>query len=126
MRHKIDGRQLGRNTGARKALFCNLVTSLFEHDKIVTTHAKAKEARRVAEKLITKAKKNSVHARRQIARIVKKKDVVKRLFDDIVSRLKDSNNGGYTRIVKIGYRKGDNAPLVLLEIIDPSDKPQKN
>ena len=62
MRHKIDGRQLGRDTGARKALFKNLVTSLFEHDKIVTTHAKAKEARRVAEKLITKAKKNSIHA----------------------------------------------------------------
>ena len=124
MRHKIDGRQLGRDTGARKALFKNLVTSLFEHDKIVTTHAKAKEARRVAEKLITKAKKNSIHARRQIARVIRKKEIVKRLFDEILSKLKDCNNGGYTRIVKIGYRKGDNAPLVLLEIIDPADKPQ--
>ncbi|MGA1823871.1 MAG: 50S ribosomal protein L17 [bacterium] len=125
MRHKIDGRQLGRDIDARKALFRNLVTSLFEHDKIVTTHAKAKEARRIAEKLITKAKQDSIHARRQVARVIRKKDIVKRLFNDIVNKLKDCNNGGYTRIVKIGNRKGDNAPLVLLEIIDPADKPKK-
>jgi len=125
MRHRVDGRQFGRDTDARRALFRNMVTSLFEHDKIVTTQAKAKEIRRIAEKLITKAKKNTLHVRRQVSSFVTKKSVVKRLFDDILKKLSDSNNGGYTRIVKIGFRKGDNAPLVLLEIVDPSDTPRK-
>ena len=126
MQHRIDGRKLGRDSGARRSLLKNLVTSLFEHDKIVTTEAKAKEVRGIAEKLITKAKKNTLHVRRQVASVVNQKRVVKRLFDEILTKLENSNNGGYTRIVKIGNRKGDNAPLVLLEIVDPSDKEQKH
>ena len=119
MRHKVDGRKFDRNTGARKALFRNLITQFFKHDRIVTTEAKAKEVRRLAEKLITKAKREDLHARRQVLRVVTDKGAVKRLFDVILAKVSNRNSGGYTRIIKIGNRKGDDAPMALLEILEP-------
>jgi len=125
MRHKVDGRKFDRNTGARKALFRNLVTQFFMHDRIVTTEARAKEIRRIAEKLITKAKGEDLHARRQVLRAVPDKEAVKRLFDIILAKVSDRNTGGYTRIIKIGPRKGDDAPMALLEIIEPGSGQKK-
>jgi large subunit ribosomal protein L17 len=125
MRHKVDGRKFDRNSGSRKALFRNLVTQFFKHDRIVTTEAKAKEIRRIAEKLITKAKGEDLHARRQVLRVVPDKEAVKRLFDIILAKVSDRNTGGYTRIIKIGPRKGDDAPMALLEIIEPGSGQKK-
>ena len=119
MRHKVDGRKFDRNTKTRKTLFRNLITQFFMHDRIVTTEAKAKEVRRLAEKLITKAKKEDLHARRQVLRVVSDKGAVKRLFDVILAKVSNRNTGGYTRIIKIGNRKGDDAPMALLEILEP-------
>lgn len=126
MRHKVHGRKFDRNSGARKALFRNLVTQLFEHDRIVTTQAKAKEVRSIAEKLITKAKREDVHSRRQVLRFVTNKKVVNRLFDTIIIKLSEKNQGGYTRILKLENRKGDDAPMALLEIIEPGEKHAKH
>ncbi|MGA1842400.1 MAG: 50S ribosomal protein L17 [bacterium] len=128
MRHKVNGRKFDRNTGARKALFRNLITQFFKHDRIVTTEAKAKEVRRLAEKLITKAKREDLHARRQVLKVVNDKGAVKRLFDVILAKVSNRNTGGYTRIIKIGNRKGDDAPMALLEILEPGSgqaKPKK-
>jgi len=97
-------------------MLSNLVTSLFEKGRIRTTQAKAKEGRKLAEKLITFAKRGDLHARRQVLRTVRDKPVVKRLFDEIGPRFAD-RNGGYTRIVKLGPRLGDRAPMVLFEIL---------
>jgi len=94
----------------------NLVTSLFEHERVETTVMKAKEARRVAERLITLGKKGTLHARRRAASVLLKKSVVKKLFDEIAPRYTD-RNGGYTRILRVGYRKGDGAPLAFLELV---------
>ncbi|MBN2373486.1 50S ribosomal protein L17 [bacterium] len=126
MRHKVDGRKFDRNTAARNALFRNLVTQLFKHDRIVTTEAKAKEVRRLAEKMITHAKKESLHARRQVLRVLTEKAAFNRLFDVILAKLSGCNSGGYTRIIKIGNRKGDDAPMVLLEIIEPGAGKRKS
>ncbi|GAB6064409.1 hypothetical protein JCM30394_31420 [Deferrisoma palaeochoriense] len=117
MRHRKAGRKLGRSTAHRKAMLRNLVTSLFEHGRVKTTDAKAKEARRVAEKLITLAGEGTLHARRQALAYVRGRDAVARLFEEIAPRYKD-RPGGYTRIVKLGYRRGDNAPVSLLELVD--------
>jgi large subunit ribosomal protein L17 len=128
MRHKVSGRKFDRNTGSRKALFRNLITQFFKHDRIVTTEAKAKEVRRLAEKLITKAKKEDLHARRQVLRVINDKGAVKRLFDVILAKVSNRNTGGYTRLIKIGNRKGDDAPMALLEILEPGTgqaKPKK-
>jgi large subunit ribosomal protein L17 len=125
MRHKVDGRKFDRNSGARKALFRNLVTQFFMHDRIVTTEARAKEIRRIAEKLITKAKGENVHARRQVLKVIPDKEAVKRLFDIILAKVSDRNTGGYTRIIKIGPRKGDDAPMALLEILEPGSGQKK-
>jgi len=120
MRHRVAGRKFDRNSGARKALFRNMVTQLFKHDRIVTTLSRAKEVRSIAEKLITKAKKEDLHSRRQVRKIVTEKAAVKRLFDIIIAKLSGKNSGGYTRIIKLGKRrKGDDASLALLEIIEP-------
>ena len=94
----------------------NLVTSLLEHERIETTVSKAKEARRVAERMITLGKKGTLHARRRAASVILKKSVVKKLFDEIAPRYED-RNGGYTRILRVGYRKGDGAPLAFLELV---------
>jgi large subunit ribosomal protein L17 len=106
-------------------MLSNLVTSLFENGRIQTTEAKAKEGRRLAERLVTFAKRGDLHARRQVLRTVSDKTVVKRLFDEIGPRFTD-RPGGYTRIVKIGPRLGDRAPMVLFELIgEPKASPKK-
>lgn len=116
MRHRIAGRKLGRDTSHRRALLRNLVTSLFENGKVSTTDAKAKELRRVAEKLITLGKRGSLHARRQALAYIRKRSVVTQLFSEISPRY-SQRPGGYTRIIKLGNRRGDNAPLSLLELV---------
>ena len=103
MRHKKKGRALNRTRSHRKWLLSNLITGLFVHEKIVTTIAKAKEARPLAEKLITFAKRGDLHARRQVLRFIRDKDVVSKLFESLGVRFKD-RPGGYTRIIKIGNR----------------------
>ena len=116
MRHKVKGRKLNVTSSHRKALFRNLVIALIENERIITTDQKSKEARRIAEKLITIAKKNDVHSRREAMKILNSKTAVKKLFDDIGPRYTE-RNGGYTRILKVGYRKGDSASLSLFELV---------
>ncbi|MBM3295945.1 MAG: 50S ribosomal protein L17 [Candidatus Aminicenantes bacterium] len=116
MRHLVKGRKLRRTTAHREMLLRNLVTSLFEKERIRTTVAKAKEARPVAEKAITLGKKGTLHARRQALRMVTKEAAVVRLFDAIAPRFIE-RPGGYTRIVKIGPRKGDGAEMAVLELL---------
>jgi large subunit ribosomal protein L17 len=116
MRHKLAGRRLGRTTSHRMAMFRNMVTSLFEHERIVTTAEKAKELRPIAEKMITLAKKNDLHARRQALSFIRSKDVVEKLFTDIKDKFSD-RKGGYTRILKTGIRKGDAAEMAIIELV---------
>jgi large subunit ribosomal protein L17 len=107
---------LGRDTSARKALLRNLVTSVVENERIITTVTKAKAARPIVEKMIGLAKQDTLHTRRQAAAFLQTKDSVKKLFDKLGARF-GQRNGGYTRIVKIGPRKGDGAELVMLELV---------
>lgn len=116
MRHKIAGRRLGRTTSHRVAMFRNMVTSLFEHERIVTTTEKAKELRPIAEKMVTLAKKGDLHARRQALSFIRSKDVVEKLFTDIKDKFSD-RKGGYTRILKTGVRKGDAAEMAIIELV---------
>ena len=116
MRHLVQGRKLQRNSAQRRALLRSLVTSFLEKGRIRTTLAKAKETRPLAEKMITLAKRNTLHAKRQALRFVYKKEVVKKLFDEIGPRFSE-RPGGYTRIVKIGARSGDGAEMALLEMV---------
>ena len=116
MRHRKSGRKLGRTTSHREAMFRNMVTSLFEHERIVTTTPKAKEARRLADKMITLAKKGDLHARRQALSFIRSKDVVAKLFDVIQLKFVD-RNGGYTRIIQTGVRQGDAAAMAILELV---------
>lgn len=114
MRHKVEGRTLGREKGHRKAVLRNLVSSLIIHERIKTTHAKALEARRVAERVITYAKKGTVHHQRLMYAVLQNRDLVKKVMNDVVPKLAD-REGGYTRVVKNGFRRGDAAPMALLE-----------
>ncbi|HNR69336.1 MAG TPA: 50S ribosomal protein L17 [bacterium] len=116
MRHLKSGRKLGRTASHRKALLDNLATEVFRHKSIITTTPKAKEARSSIERLITFAKKGDLAARRQVMRTVNDKTVVKELFESIAPKFVE-RNGGYTRIVKLGFRNGDNAPLAILELV---------
>jgi large subunit ribosomal protein L17 len=116
MRHRNSGRKLGRTTSHREAMFRNMVTSLFEHERIVTTTPKAKEARRLADKMITLAKKGDLHAKRQALSFIRSKDVVAKLFDVIKLQFAD-RNGGYTRIIQTGVRQGDAAAMAILELV---------
>jgi large subunit ribosomal protein L17 len=116
MRHRKAGRKLGRTAAHRKAMLRNMVTSLFEHERIVTTVPKAKEARRVADKMITLAKRGDLHARRQAHSYIQSKDVVAKLFDEIQGQFTD-RQGGYTRIIRTGVRQGDAAPMAILELV---------
>ena len=116
MRHLVKGKRLRRNTAHRRALLRNLVTSFLEKERIRTTLAKARATRPLAEKMITLAKKNTLHARRQALRFIFKKTVVKKLFDEIGPRFSE-RPGGYTRIVKVGPRAGDGADMAILELI---------
>ncbi len=116
MRHKKDGRQLGRNTGHRRALFRSLVTSLLDIERIETTEAKAKEISSIAEKMITLGKRDDLHARRQALAYIRTKEVVAKLFDDVAKRF-NGRNGGYTRIIKTRNRLGDGAPMAMVELV---------
>jgi len=116
MRHGKSSRKLGRTSSHRKAMFRNMVTSLFEHERIVTTEQKAKELKPIAEKMITLAKRGDLHARRQALSYMQSKDVVGKLFDEIQNQFAD-RQGGYTRIVKTGIRQGDAAPMAIIELV---------
>jgi large subunit ribosomal protein L17 len=120
MRHRKDGFKLGRLTQHRWALFRNLLVALFRHERITTTEAKAKAVRGLAEHMVTLAKRENLHARRQALSMVPDAEVVGTLFDTIAARF-SARNGGYTRIVKLGMRPGDNAPMVLLELVDRAE-----
>ena len=126
MRHGKANYKLGRLTQHRWALFRNLLVALFRHERITTTEAKAKAVRGAAEHMITLAKRENLHARRQVLTMVPDAAVVGTLFDTIAARFSD-RNGGYTRIIKTGRRPGDNAPMVILELVDraETDKDRK-
>ncbi|KAB0664656.1 50S ribosomal protein L17 [Oryzomonas japonica] len=124
MRHNKAGRRLGRKTSHREAMFRNMVTSLLNHEKITTTDAKAKEIRSVAEKMITLGKRGDLHAQRQAASYIREKSVVTKLFSAIAPRYKD-RPGGYTRIIKLGIRQGDTAPISLIELVEEEMKTAK-
>jgi large subunit ribosomal protein L17 len=128
MRHRRGGSKLGRLTAHRWALFRNLLTGLFTHERITTTLAKAKALRPLADHMVTLAKEDTLHARRQALTLVPDVTVVRRLFDTVGARYTD-RRGGYTRIVPTGTRRGDGAPLAILELVDrpeaPKRKPEK-
>ena len=117
MRHRVQGRKLGRTSAHRKALFRNQLTALFTHERIVTTVAKAKELRPIAERMVTLARTQTLAARRKVATMVQDKEIAKRLFEEIAPRFAD-RPGGYTRIMRLGRRHGDNAELAIIEVID--------
>ncbi len=128
MRHRVAGYKLGRNSSQRLALRRSLITELFRHDRIRTTEAKARSMRAAAEQLITTAKRgmaeggNPVHARRLAARIITDRAVAQRLFDEVAPRFTE-RPGGYTRIRKLGFRQGDGAEIVMLELVErPAEK----
>ncbi len=117
MRHRKAGKKLNRNTSHRKALMRNLITELLRHGRIKTTLAKARAMRSPAEKMITLGKRGDLHARRQALSFIQSKDVVHELFDTIAAKYTD-RNGGYTRILKLGQRKGDAAPIAIIELVE--------
>ncbi len=131
MRHKNKVKQLGRTHSHRKAMFDNMVTSLFEHERIVTTKQKGKELKKISEKLITKAKHNidipeteaekKLHNKREVLKVIKNRDIVAKLFNDIAPRFKD-RKGGYTRMYLLGLRQGDAAEMAIVELVDRAVK----
>ena len=126
MRHRKSGKTLGRNTSHRKAMMRNMVTSFFDCEKITTTDARAKELRKMAEKLITMARRGDLHSRRLVMQVVRDKKTVAKLFETIAPRYID-RPGGYTRVIKLGHRAGDNASLSLIELVEEefTAKPKK-
>ena len=120
MRHRKSGNRLGRTTSHRQAMLRNMVTSLLDHERIVTTTPKAKEVRKVADKMITLAKRGDLHARRQALSVIRDKKVVAKLFDVLKDEYMD-RNGGYTRIIKTGNRVGDAAPMAIIELVNYSE-----
>jgi large subunit ribosomal protein L17 len=131
MRHKNKVRQLGRTHSHRKAMFENMVTSLFEHERIITTKQKGKELKIISEKLITRAKNNitipeneaekKLHNKREVLRVIKNRTVVTKLFDDIAPRFKE-RKGGYTRMYLLGVRRGDSAEMAIVELVERAVK----
>ena len=117
MRHGKAGRKLNRTSSHRKAMFANMAASLIEHEQIVTTLPKAKELRPIVEKLVTLGKRGDLHARRQAIAAIRDESLVRRLFDTLAPRY-SSRNGGYTRIMKAGFRQGDNAAMAVIEFVD--------
>lgn len=117
MRHRVAGRRLKRSTGHRRALFRNLITELFRHERIKTTEAKAKAIRSRAEKLVTLAKRGDLHARRLVSAQLNDERVARKLFDTLAERFED-RPGGYTRLYKLGPRQGDGAHMVVLELVE--------
>lgn len=121
MRHGKAGKKLGRTTSHRNAMLRNLVTSLLRHERVVTTDTKAKLVRSVAEKMITLGKKGTLHARRQALAFIRDREVAARVFDEYSTRYA-ARAGGYTRVVKTGYRVGDSAPVSVVELISDEKK----
>ena len=117
MNHKNGFNPLSRTTAHRRAMSRNMVTSLFRYERITTTKSKAFEVRKSAEKLITRAKVDSVHNRREVAKFIADEKILNKLFTEIAPRMKE-RNGGYTRVLKLGYRQGDAADVVILELVD--------
>jgi large subunit ribosomal protein L17 len=124
MRHRKAGRQLGRNSTHRRALFRSLVTSLIEHERIETTEAKAKEIRSIADQMISLGKQKTLSARRRVVAFLQSPWVAKKLFDEVAPRF-ESRNGGYTRLIKTRSRVGDGAPMVLVELVEMKEKEKK-
>ncbi len=121
MRHRKKGVKLGRDQGSRKALYRNLVTALVEHERIRTTEAKAKAVRGMVDRAVTRSKEGSLHARRQLISLLDNKKAVGKLIDEIGPRFKNRQSG-YTRIVRLGRRQGDNALMVRLEFVEPLEE----
>jgi large subunit ribosomal protein L17 len=117
MRHGMSGRKLNRTSSHRKAMFVNMAVSLLTHEQIETTLPKAKELRRVADKMITLGKRGNLHARRQAVSILKDRALVGKLFSTLAERYKE-RSGGYTRVLRAGYRYGDSAPMAIIELVD--------
>jgi large subunit ribosomal protein L17 len=117
MRHRVAGVKLSRTPSHRRALFRNLVTALLDHEVLRTTDAKAKELRRWADRMITLGKQGTLHARRRAAAVIRRRSVLRKLFDEIAPRF-DGRQGGYTRVVKLGVRPGDAAALSLVELVE--------
>ncbi len=117
MRHGVAHRKLNRTASHRRAMFANMAASLIEHEQIVTTLPKAKELKPIMDKLITLAKRGDLHARRQAIAKIRNKDQVSKLFATLGPRYQE-RNGGYTRVLKAGFRHGDNAPLAVIELVD--------
>ena len=122
MRHRKGNYKLGRRSDHRLAMFRNLLTSLFRHERVLTTEAKAKAIRPTADEMVTLAKRESLHARRQVLTMINDTAVVGRMFDTIAARFAD-RPGGYTRIIRVGPRPGDAAPMVYLELVDRTETP---
>ncbi|HPX55786.1 MAG TPA: 50S ribosomal protein L17 [Syntrophales bacterium] len=116
MRHGYQNKRLGRPTAHREAMLRNMVTSLLKHEKIKTTDTKAKELRKLAEKMITLGKRGDLHARRQALAVIRERDVVEKVFGELSERYRE-RKGGYTRIIKAGFRVGDNAPESIIEFV---------
>lgn len=131
MRNRNSVKQLGKTQSHRNAMFANMVTSLFEHERIVTTKQKGKELKRISEKMISRAKKNLVlgvdeeakklHNKREVMKVIKDRDIIKKLFDDIAGRFKD-RPGGYTRMYLLGQRPGDSAEMAIVELVERKAK----
>ncbi len=121
MRHRKKGRQLGRNTKHRRALYRNLITSLLEHERIETTEAKAKELRGLTDRMITLGKLGTLHARRRALQVLRTKESVEKLFNDVAGRFQN-RPGGYTRIIRTRRRPGDAAELVAIELVEKQGK----
>ena len=120
MRHRVKAGTLGRTASHRTAMYRNLVTSLLEHERIRTTDAKAKGVRSLAEKMITLGKRGDLHARRRALRVIRRREVAAKVFDDLAERYRD-RQGGYTRIVKLGIRPGDAAAMSIIELVEPGE-----
>jgi large subunit ribosomal protein L17 len=123
MRHNKSGRRLGRNSSHRAAMMRNMVTSLIEHEKITTTVTRAKELRKLADKMITLGKRGDLHARRQVMQVIRDRKVVGKLFEMVGPRYQE-RPGGYTRILKTGNRLGDNAPICIIELVEEEFTPR--
>ncbi|MCY1705914.1 50S ribosomal protein L17 [Pannonibacter sp. SL95] len=117
MRHGKSGRKLGRTSSHRNAMFANMAASLIEHEAIITTLPKAKEMKPIMDKLVTLGKRGDLHARRQAISQIRDVAMVRKLFDTLATRYKE-RNGGYTRVVKAGFRYGDSAPMAVIELVD--------
>ncbi len=117
MRHRKSGRKLNRTSSHRKALMRNMVTSLLDHERIETTDAKAKELRGLADRMITLGKRGDLHARRQALSVIRSKEVTAKVFDELAERFRD-RPGGYTRVIKLGNRVGDAAPISIIELVE--------